>query len=328
MQLVDRYLHAIEFWLPRRQSRDIIAEISEDLHSQIEDRERELGRPLGEAELASLIQQRGRPVLVAHHYLPQRFLIGPVLFPVYTFVLKIFGLWCLAPWTVVSITLHRLQHPASPWLETVVAAGRSVWSTAFLGAAAITLLFAILQAVEYKQGWLGEWNPRQLPARRDPRKISRTDSTIEVTVCGAATVWWIAHASSPHILNGPHIQVVLTSQWMTFFWGFLMLTSLQAGFATVNWIRPYWTRSRAFVRLALHAAGGALFCWILRAHLIADLEISNVGRGWAAEIRDDIHRWLERGFPFAVVAVMLALAPDLYRLIRIGREGRRSVPSD
>ena len=46
MELIDRYLQAIEFWLPKRQRQDIIAELSEDLRSQIEEKETELGRKL------------------------------------------------------------------------------------------------------------------------------------------------------------------------------------------------------------------------------------------------------------------------------------------
>ena len=79
MDLVDRYLQAVKFWLPRQQKQDIIAELSEDLRSQIEDRERELGRKLNYSELAGLLKQRGRPVVVANRFLPQESLIGPVL---------------------------------------------------------------------------------------------------------------------------------------------------------------------------------------------------------------------------------------------------------
>ena len=81
MELLDRYLHAVGFWLPRKQKEDILAELSEDLRSQIEEKEAELGRKLTEGDLEALLKQRGRPVLVANHYLPQQYLIGPVLFP-------------------------------------------------------------------------------------------------------------------------------------------------------------------------------------------------------------------------------------------------------
>ena len=103
MELLDRYLHAVKFWLPRQQQDDIIAEISEDLRSQIEDREAELGRKLDDNEVAALLRKRGRPLLVANGYLPQHSLIGPVLFPIYTLVLKIAALCFVIPRILVLI---------------------------------------------------------------------------------------------------------------------------------------------------------------------------------------------------------------------------------
>ena len=46
MELIDRYFQAVRFWLPKNQKQDIIAELSEDIRSQVEDREPELGRKL------------------------------------------------------------------------------------------------------------------------------------------------------------------------------------------------------------------------------------------------------------------------------------------
>src|SRR4249919_1210750 len=94
-ELVDRYLQAVGFWLPKAQQQDILAELSEDLHSQIEEKETELGRSLNESEMDAILKQRGRPLLVANRYLPQRSLIGPVLFPIYLFVVKLVALFYL-----------------------------------------------------------------------------------------------------------------------------------------------------------------------------------------------------------------------------------------
>jgi hypothetical protein len=58
MDLINRYLQAVKFWLPKNQKQDIIAELAEDLRSQIEDREAELGRQLNESEVAELLKQR------------------------------------------------------------------------------------------------------------------------------------------------------------------------------------------------------------------------------------------------------------------------------
>ncbi len=97
MELLDRYLHAIEFWLPKRQKQDIIAELSEDLRSQIEEQETELGRKLNDDEVEAILKRCGSPVEVASRYLPQNYLIGPTLFPVYRFVLVVAVMGCVIP---------------------------------------------------------------------------------------------------------------------------------------------------------------------------------------------------------------------------------------
>ena len=40
MEIVDRYLQAVSFWLPEEQRADITAELREDIHSEIEERDR------------------------------------------------------------------------------------------------------------------------------------------------------------------------------------------------------------------------------------------------------------------------------------------------
>src|SRR5207237_6411544 len=101
MQLLERYLNAVRFWLPKAQKDDILAELSEDLRSTIAEREDALGRPLASDELAGLLKDRGHPLIVASAYLPQRSLIGPAMFPIYAFVLKIVGLCFVGPWIAV-----------------------------------------------------------------------------------------------------------------------------------------------------------------------------------------------------------------------------------
>ena len=71
MELIERYLQAVKFWLPKAQKQDIIAELSEDIYSQMEEKESELGRKLSDLEVEIILKQRGRPVLVANRYQPQ-----------------------------------------------------------------------------------------------------------------------------------------------------------------------------------------------------------------------------------------------------------------
>ena len=45
-ELIDRYLQAVRFWLPKSRNQDeLIAELGEDLRSQVEEKEAEVSRP-------------------------------------------------------------------------------------------------------------------------------------------------------------------------------------------------------------------------------------------------------------------------------------------
>src|SRR5665213_3159971 len=88
MDLLERYLQAVGQHLPAKSKNDTLAELRENLLAQIEAREEELGRPLTEAEVATILEEHGRPMLVAMRYLPQQSLIGPELFPIYWITMK------------------------------------------------------------------------------------------------------------------------------------------------------------------------------------------------------------------------------------------------
>jgi len=162
MELIDCYLQAVKFWLPKNQKQDIVAELSEDLGSQIEDREAELGRKLNESEVADLLKQRGRPIMVANRYRPQQQLIGPALFPVYLFVLEVVGSFYLVPWVLVWITIAiiRPAHPGQSLITTIGQFWATFWPTAFFTVGSITTIFAILERVQNKSKFMEDWDPQ------------------------------------------------------------------------------------------------------------------------------------------------------------------------
>ena len=56
MELLDHYLKSVRSCLPAAQRDDIVSELSENIHSQIEDKEAELGRPLNEADVQAILK--------------------------------------------------------------------------------------------------------------------------------------------------------------------------------------------------------------------------------------------------------------------------------
>ena len=89
MELIDRYLQSVKWMLPRKQQDDVIRELSDEILSQVEEKESALGRPLTEDEQVALLKQLGHPMLLASRYSKQRYLIDPTIFAIYWMVLRL-----------------------------------------------------------------------------------------------------------------------------------------------------------------------------------------------------------------------------------------------
>src|SRR4029453_711717 len=110
MDLVDRYVSAVKRHLPAKQQDDIVNELTDDILSQIRDKEEELGRPLNETEQEVLLKQYGHPYLLAMRYRPQQYLIGPALFQFYVPALKIALALAFAVQAVIALSVGLSQH--------------------------------------------------------------------------------------------------------------------------------------------------------------------------------------------------------------------------
>lgn len=315
MELIDRYLHAVQFWLPMEQKADIIAELSEDIHSQIEEQETALGRKLTDAEIESMLKRRGRPVLVATRYLPQQYLIGPQLYPIYLLVLKISFFAYLLPWLLVWTTLMvyrpdiRSTAPGSMW--------GSFWFTAFVTAGMVTLVFAVLERVQAKSHFMEEWNPRKLPAVRNPNVILRVSSAIEFAANTVFFVWFAFSMATGEVVIYPDAHLFFSPLWKYFYWGFLLVALGNTVLATFNLMRPHWTALRASFRLLLDLAGSALFCWLLSASIITSINVAGVSAARAQELTRALNWWMAKMYPAAIVFCVVMVCVNAYRVVRL-----------
>jgi hypothetical protein len=256
MELLNRYLHAVRFWLPKPQQEDIIAELGEDLRSQVEDREAALGRPLDEDGVAAILRQRGHPMLVAGGYLPQRSLIGPAVFPAYQFVLRLVIGWILTPVFVLvvgpaTVLASRNPSPALIWTAwTLVMA-------AVFAFGVITLVFAILERYPFETSF--QWNPHRLPrvppakAAIGPRRVSRFTGIAEVLAGICASLVWIDIAWFPMSLEVQGVDIAAAPIWHRFFWPILLVTLARAAAGLITWLWPGWMRARLWTILGADA---------------------------------------------------------------------------
>ena len=321
MDLIERYLHATEFWLPQDQKQDILAELSEDIHSQVEEQQATLGRDLNEDEIVAILRQRGRPVMVANRFQPQRYLIGPALFPIYLFLLKVVGFFYVVPGFVVFAVLYHTQHRDTSWVTALGVTGANIGTTMLISVGVITIIFAILQAFGVAERDLENWNPRQLPPLKERNKISRATSVANVVANMVFLLWWIAWFSSPAILHGPSIYLTLKPVWIYFYWGFLATGVFNTGLGMTNLLHPHWTRLRASFYLLAHLGGGLLFCGMMRAHVIALLSIASLGTAKSALLAHTIDDYaLTVSFPIALIITVVVFMVDLMRVLRAGEQ--------
>lgn len=257
MELIDRYVQAVGFWLPRRQKQDIMNELREDIRSQVEEREAGLGRSMNEFEIAGLLKERGRPVIVAGRYLPQQHLIGPVLFPIYNLALKGVFLIYLTPWLLVWLGMFAF---APRWrYERLHSVGflhdwSTFWGIAIAAFGIITAVFAILERVQAHKNFLDNWNPLELPKlSREKRKSPRVKAMVDA---GATCVFIVSWLSLPYfaqrILGEFNGIFRLAPQWDEYYWPVLGLILLTLGHQMLTLARPQWTWVRPAGQLVVN----------------------------------------------------------------------------
>jgi hypothetical protein len=318
VELLDRYLQVVRFWLPRPEREDIAAELSQAVRGEIEEKEAELGRKLSDAEVEAILDRWGHPLRVAERYLPPRHLIGPTLFPVYAFVLKLVLLLYLMPWLLVWVgvmTLYPAYRTAHPGLA-VLAPLQSWWLIALHAFAITTAGFALAERAYAKSGRLVSWEPR--PAPPDPNRIPRSDSVIALATDLVTALWWLELPRFQIAFEteaGP-VRAGLAPFWHIVYWPVLALLLGGAALAAVNLFRPYWTTLRAGVRLAID--GAFLVIAVLLLRLGTWIEV--VVPGLPADKHLSLVRVLDMGvfvtLASVVVIVVVDAVPAARRILR------------
>jgi hypothetical protein len=316
MELVDRYLYAVRNGLPKGQQDDIIAELGEDLRSEIGDLETGLGRPVNEAEVVEILKQRGHPAAVAGRYLPQQYLIGPALFPVYMLVVRIVTA-VLVP--VFALIVGPIAVATAPQPSHAVV--QSLWDLAMavvFSVGVITVVFAILERHPVNVKPFEKWDPRQLPrvpkSPPDSRSTPRATAVAELAASFITATLYVAWFRTMFDVGGVHIT--LNPIWRSLYWPFLAVI---LGGSVKGWVSLMWPerlRLRFGIRVVLNAITVILAAILLNTGVWVDIAATGVS---AAGIADAV-RWTNFGVKiFLVLTVVMAIGdaiPEGLRLFR------------
>lgn len=250
MELVDRYLQAVRFWLPKdKRQQDLLAELGEDLRSQIDEKEAELARSLNEDDVAAVLKRCGAPMIVASRLGPKRHLIGPALFPIYAFVLKIVLVWILLPLFLVVLGPVNVAKTGGDWGVALASTLGQMWYAMLMAAGIITLIFAIVErsgALEKLPGNSGlacNWDPHNLPPiEKHERKTSLTNTVAELVANVFALNWLLLLPHHPFLILGPAEALLHAAPLVhTFYVPIVVLSVILILRGAIMLARPHWS---------------------------------------------------------------------------------------
>jgi hypothetical protein len=183
--LIDRYLVAVSENLPAKQRKDTVTEIRSLIQDALDDRSKAEGREPDEEMMAAVLKEFGSPEKIIAPYLPEKYLIGPRLFPAFMLVLRIV-LPIIAILSLVGFWVGQPQLTSISGSELLIDLVKSLgtaFSVVVQGFGNIVLIFAILQWVvpEFKlPSKETEWDPHSLKAISQPDKIKRGELITEI----------------------------------------------------------------------------------------------------------------------------------------------------
>jgi hypothetical protein len=312
-------LQAVKFWLPRRQKADIVAELSENLRSAIEEREAGLGRPLTQEELEAILTRCGHPMLVAQRYVPQQYLIGPVLMPAYKFVLGLVALIYLAPW-LLTWTGFLIFDPARRTGDAIADALIAFWLMALHILVAITAIFAAIESAQRKSRSLETWTAAKLKARepaRDPREIPRSESIAALVLGPFMIRWWLWFMDAQVVYElDETIRFTFRPIAPFFYWPALALLIANFALAAANLIRPWWSRRRAAIRVAIDATTFVLASLLIAAGPLVESIAAGVDADRTARLAELV-KWANFSWYISLAIIAVVSAIDGVRVRRM-----------
>ncbi len=325
MDVVDRYLQSLRSYLPGKARDDYVAELRENIQSQVEDREERLGRPLTEEERVAILRAHGHPFLVAGAYRSDgrrlvlgREVIGPALFPFYRLALIAAGtmtVLVVAFGSVANMVGDRSPFPAL----------RTAFFQLSLLVTVATVVFAALDA--HFRRTAQTWDPRRLhaSARSSTTPTSRRVQAALQIVFTLAFLWfWVVPAPLGFARYAAAHDMQLGQAWGLLHLGLTASTVLSLATPALVMFRPAWHRFRwlvslfssgAFIAFAAAALWGR--DWLLPAAGLDALEAMDVASAC-------LH--INRGIGFALaLSVVIAALITVFEVVQgAWNEYRRS----
>lgn len=333
MELLDRYLQAVRFWLPKAHQNDIIEELRDDLSSQIEEKESSLGRGVTEDELSTILQHAGHPMRVAARFQKKQSLIGPALFPLYKFVLKIVMFGYLVPWLLIRIAMMIFAHFSheSNRVLAMISGWGQFWNSIFIIFGIVTVLFAILERFQSNLSFLDKWDPRKLPrAPKRKERVSRTESIFGLVFSIFFVIWWLSLPRYGYLILGHGLDsgtIMMNPALRAYYLPALLPTLVLMAQQCINIFRPELTWLKPALALVSDVIAFVIFQSVVEHYPYVLINWAAKGAGSYVKVEFIVNQVFLWSLVSALIGVGVALIVHAYQTVlaihRLRKEKRR-----
>jgi hypothetical protein len=274
--LLLRYLQAVGEHLTAASREDVLAELRANLQAQMDDRAEELNRPLTEAEIAAILKDHGRPIVVAARYSPQQYLIGPAIFPYYLMTLRKAAPFAIAIIFLANCSNVVFAHTGPELIAGILRALGQVVPDVLMLVAWVTVAFAIAEYVYARneaKPFTNSWDPANLPAIKPKFHGKSRAARIADLVFHCLFLGYVLEVpSNPFLILGPgaflfaRFDVTLAPIWHLYYVALLVLLFFQL-LIKIAALSIHASRWQQPLNVALKFCGLLLVAWLARTNV-------------------------------------------------------------
>ena len=255
MKLIDRYISAVAQQLPASRRDDITRELKANILDRLESFAEEHGRPTTPADESAILRELGHPRQVAAAYLPQRQLVSPHWFPIYT--------QCLSYTSAIVILVQLLSIGAALLGGSNISVGGLLGGiihgllTMFACITGIFFVLSNLRATAHITPYCG-WQPEQLPpVKQSWQRISMFDSVSEF----AGNLFFLLVLQYPLWVKTEtlgSLPIAIGPGLQTWIIPLSVATAIALVINVLNLRHDYWTPTKLQLSIFLRVLAGAL----------------------------------------------------------------------
>lgn len=184
MELVERYVAAVQRELPESKRQEIGRELNANIMDQLDALKEQQGQ-LSEDDVAAVLKQMGRPRVVAYQFIPPKALVAAEDMPLLKHTLYMV-LGVLFVLQVIGATTHWMGSSDGNLIRFMLQLAAGFMADACFAFTAIVLSFAAVNGTGHKLGNCPgkDWSPKTLPkADLGWQHISLTDIFTDLATC-------------------------------------------------------------------------------------------------------------------------------------------------